>query len=93
MCQQMSADHLSLSTGVKKSGLLYIYVIFLKLVESYSEDSLLTALDNVFARRNFPGKIVTDAGNNFVKARRMLLAPDKQFGGFSEDGISLIQHK
>ena len=67
--------------------------VHLQVVESFSGDSLVTALDNIFARRNLPSHITTDAGKSFTKARRTLQSTEDQIQGFSEEHQAFLKAK
>ena len=67
--------------------------LHLELIESYSTDSLVTALAKVFTIRNIPSKIQTDAGTNFKKSRSMLLTGKDYFQEFTESGLSKLTER
>ena len=46
--------------------------VHLQVVDSYSAKSVTTALSAVFAIRNLPHRIWTDAGKNLIKSRKLL---------------------
>ena len=47
--------------------------LHLQVVESYSAKSVTTALSTIFALRNLPNQIWTDAGKNLTKSRKLIL--------------------
>ena len=63
--------------------------LHLEPVENYSAKAVTTALNTVFGVRNLPDTIVTDAGKNVTKSRKLIL--DSLQSGFTRKDLEEIK--
>ena len=63
--------------------------LHLQPVENYMAKAVITALNSVFAVRNLPHTIVTDAGKNITRSRKLII--ESLGTGFTKNDLEEIQ--